>query len=224
MRLRVFQRVMLLLIAGGTLLLGREVFGSLHVGTSPEAVRRFVHEAGWWGPAIFVLLFLFRSVLLLPSVVLLTAGGVCFGLLGGAVFGSLGLTFSATIKLLIAHVAGRDELIARLPAGWRERIAALDGRTGVGTLALVTAYPIGPAEMLHIAAILAGMGAVPFVAAVLAGSFVRAGSFSLFGEAIAAGRGLVLAAVVLTLAAVLPLAVPGLRQRLLAAQFSGAPK
>jgi uncharacterized membrane protein YdjX (TVP38/TMEM64 family) len=177
------------------------------LGKTVEAVRGFVSDAGWWGPPVFVVLFAFRSVFLIPSIVLLTAGGICFGVLGGTIFGAAGLTFSAVLKLFVAHVAGREKLRARLSRRVRDKLALLDGKVGAGTLGMVTAYPVGPAEALHIAAILAGMGALPFVLSVSAGSLVRAGSLSLFGEALVAGRGLVLAVAVLSAAALVPAAV-----------------
>jgi uncharacterized membrane protein YdjX (TVP38/TMEM64 family) len=179
-----------------------------------ESVRTFVAATGWWGPPLFVALFAFRSIFLLPSVVLLTAGGICFGILGGAVLGAMGLTFSAALKFLIAHIAGRERLRQRLPARMRARLTVVDGRASAGVVGLATAYPIGPAEALHIAVILAGMNALPFFAAVAIGALVRAGSFSLVGDALVEDRGLLWAAVVLAALAAAPLALPEVRRRL----------
>lgn len=195
-------------------LLGYAVRGSIEVEASVDSVRRLIARAGWWGPVAFVGLFGLRSFLLLPGPVLLTAGGIGFGFTGGMVLGAMGLTFSALLKFAIALVAGREWLTARLPAGLRSRLNSINQRTGVGALALVSAYPIGPADMLHTAAILGGIRVLPLVAGVGAGSLVRAGSFSYFGEAVADGRGLVLAAVLLVALAALPMAVPRLRRAL----------
>ena len=143
--MRISYRLVLLALVVTVLLLGRNYFGSLQIGASAESVRTFVRNMGWWGPPIFVAMFLFRSVLLIPSVVLLTAGGICFGLVGGAVFGAIGLTFSATTKFLIAHLAGRESLLAHLPASWQSRLRTVDSATSAATLTLITAYPVGPA-------------------------------------------------------------------------------
>lgn len=188
---------------------------SLALGHSPEAVRSFVGDLGWMGPAVYVVLFLIRSVLLVPSVVLLAAGGVCFGLVGGTLLGAAGLTLSALAKFFIAHVLGRDRLIARIPPRVRARMSAIDGRMGANMLAAATAYPIGPNELIHIAAILSGMSLLPFLLAVGAGSLVRAGSFSLFGNALVEGQGLVVAIVVITAIAVAPLLFKPFRVRVL---------
>ena len=187
----------------------------LQVEADPESVRRFVAELGWLGPVAFVALFLLRSALLIPTVILLTAGGVGFGIALGTLLGALGLTVSAAAKLGIAHVVGRDALLARVPTRLRERLAYVQHDASRGFIGLVTAYPIGPAEAVHLAAIVAGMSAAPFLGAVFAGALVRAGCFSLFGNALVAGSGLVAATAILTLLALVPLAFPRVRRQLL---------
>lgn len=208
-------RLVLLAVVVIVLVLGRNYFASLQIDASAESVRHFVRDMGWWGPPLFVAMFPFRSVLLLPSVVLLTAGGICFGWLGGAVFGALGLTFSAGTKFLVAHLAGRDRLLSRLPTSWRSRLGTVERSTSTATLALITAYPVGPAEIFHIAAIVAGMKALPFVGAVALGALVRASAFSVFGDAIAEGRHLGTSILVLTAALLAPLTIPGVRRFIL---------
>jgi uncharacterized membrane protein YdjX (TVP38/TMEM64 family) len=187
--------------------------GAVPVEATAESVRAFVSEAGWWGPPLFIGLFALRAVLLVPSVVLLIAGGVCFGIVGGALFGAAGLTFSALVKLVIAELAGREQLLARMPARMRRRLAFVEGNVSARTLAVVTAYPIGPAELIHVAAILAGMHALPYLVAIASGSLVRAASFSLFGDSLVEGRKALLAVAVLSLLAVLPPAVLWMRRR-----------
>jgi uncharacterized membrane protein YdjX (TVP38/TMEM64 family) len=196
--------------------------GLVPIEASAGAVRGFVDGLGWWGPPVFVGLFAFRAVLMLPSVVLLVAGGVCFGVLGGAMLGGLGLTVSAGLKWAILQLAGRERLRAALPARLRRRLAASDGPAGAGVLAVATAYPVGPGELLHTAAILAGMPVVPFLLAVAGGSLVRAGSFSLFGGALTEGHGLATAVAVLSAIAVLPLFAPRVRRALRGAGGAGS--
>ncbi len=194
------------LLVGGTLLRDQ-----IDVMATAESVRLFVAGLGVYGPVVFVALFLFRSVLLIPSVVLLTAGGACFGILGGTIFGALGLTTSAAAKVLIAHLAGRDRLVEYLRRRTGDVAEYANRPLGPRTLAVVTAYPIGPAEVLHIAAIVAGMNAASLLGAVFAGSLVRAAGLSLFGDALVEGRGYVAAIIVLTVALVAPFAPRALR-------------
>lgn len=215
MGMRVPYRLLVLALVVAVLWLGRNYFGSLQIGASAESVRNFVRDMGWWGPPIFIAMFLFRSVLLIPSVVLLTAGGICFGLLGGALFGALGLTFSATMKFLVAELVGRETVLNRLPIAWQSRLRAVDSSTSAATLALITAYPVGPAEIFHIAAIVAGMNILLFISSIGLGALVRASAFSVFGDAIAQGRNLGVSVVVLTLALLAPLTIPAVRRVIL---------
>ncbi len=207
-------RLALLAALVALLSLGYVLRGSINIDANTESIRRFVAALGWWGPIAFVGLFALRGALLIPSVALLVAGGVCFGLLGGTLLGALGLTFSATLKFYLAALAGREWLVARLPEHTRVRLAAINDRGGAGVLGLATAYPIGPAELLHVAAILSGMRAAPFFVAIAIGALVRAASLSFFGDAMAEGEGLVLAGVMLGAAAALPLLVPRFRRML----------
>jgi uncharacterized membrane protein YdjX (TVP38/TMEM64 family) len=173
-----------------------------------------VVSLGWWGPAAFVGLFAVRGAVLLPGLVLLAAGGACFGFAAGTVLGALGLLLSAGLKFGFGALAGRHRLLARLPARARERLERLQSRGSAGIVGLATAYPVGPADFLQIAAIVAGMRAAPFFIAVGLGALARAASLSFFGEALAGGRELILAGAILLAAVTLPLLVPRLRRAL----------
>jgi uncharacterized membrane protein YdjX (TVP38/TMEM64 family) len=215
-RTRIWHRLLVVAVAILALVgIGQVLRGSVEIEASAESLRRFVLSLGWWGPAVFVGLFLVRGALLLPGPVLLTAGGVCFGLAAGTFLGALGLVLSAGLKFLFGAIAGRDELLKRLPARARGRLKLMQSRGSAGIIALATAYPIGPADFLQIAAILAGMRATPFFVAVAVGALARAASLSFFGESLAEGRELLLATGILLVLSTLPLLVPRLRRAFL---------
>jgi len=181
---------------------------SLEIEWSAESVRTVVEHAGFWGPVIFLFMMTFRFAVLIPSPILLTAAGVCFGVFAGTVYGGLGLLSSALLKFAVAKLLGREALIARLPDPTRRRLAVANSGLGVGILGLASGYPVGPAGVIHIGAILSGMRLVPFAVAVGVGSIIRAGTFSYFGNALTEGDGLPLATGVLVAVAVSPLLVP----------------
>jgi len=181
---------------------------SLKIEWNAESVRMVVAQAGFWGPAIFLFMMTFRFAVLIPSPILLAAAGVCFGVVAGTVYGGLGLLSSALLKFALAKLLGREALIARLPEPTRRRLGVANSGLGVGILGLASGYPVGPAGVIHVGAILSGMRLVPFTLAVGVGSIVRAGTFSYFGNALTAGDGLALATGVLVALAVLPLLVP----------------
>ena len=156
------------------------VRGIAPIEASADAVRGFVAGLGWWGPPAFVGLFAFRSVLVLPSVVLLAAGGVCFGVLGGTLLGALGLTFSAALKWTIAQLAWRD---ACSPRCRRLRRAGHERRARQASRSSPSPRPIRrTGELLHTAAVLAGMRAAPLLLAVAGGVAGAGGCFSFFAR------------------------------------------
>ncbi len=183
----------------------------LDVEWSAESVRDLVRSVGWWGPAVFVALLAFRLVVLIPSAVLLTAAGACFGFAAGTLYGGVGLLIGALLNFGAAHWAGRDRLLAQLPPRTRERLALADSSLGVGVVALATAYPISPITAIQLGAILAGIHLLPYGAAVFAGALVRAATYSLFGDALVGGEGLWVATGILAAVTGLPLLVPRVR-------------
>ena len=68
-----------MVVLGAAFLTGWLVRAQLDIGLSVDSIRGFVSDLGWWAPVIFTALVTFRQFLLLPSALLLTAGGVAFG-------------------------------------------------------------------------------------------------------------------------------------------------
>ena len=92
---------------------------------------------------------------------------------------------------LRVQLAGAEALRERVPARFRGALHAAHSWRGAATLAVVSAYPVGPQTPVQLAAALAGMGLVTFLASVGAGAMLRAGLFPWFGSALLEGeRGL----------------------------------
>jgi uncharacterized membrane protein YdjX (TVP38/TMEM64 family) len=211
------RRALFVVVALGlTLVSGFFARESVQIEWSAESVRVVVEQAGFWGPLIFLVMMTFRFAVLIPSPILLTASGICFGVVAGTIYGGLGLLLSALLKFAVAKLAGRESLIARLPESARVRLAVANSGVGIGLLGAASSYPVGPAGLIHVGAILSGMRIVPFAVAVGAGSVIRAGTFSYFGNALTEGDGLAIAAGALAAVAVVPLLVPPWRNWLVA--------
>lgn len=184
---------------------------------SVEGLRGWVAGMGWKGPVIFVALVTFRQFVLLPSAVVLSVGGLCFGALTGTWLGALGVALSALMKFFLARHLVRQWLRDRMQATLR----IVDGyaeRVGPLAVGLSTALPMGPTAPMHWAA---GFSTVPWLAFIVAvglGSPVRAFLYSFFGASLddlGSPRSLLAAGLIVALA-LLPLAHPGLRRRILA--------
>ena len=179
---------------------------------SVASVRGVVEGLGFWGPVGFVLLVALRSPLLLPSQLVLTVAGLCFGAVEGAVYGGTGLLLSGLFAFSIARWLGAEMLRERVPGGLRRTLETGGRRGGPALLALASAYPVGPITLVHAAAAVTGMGFATFVVAAGAGSLARAALYAYFGNSLIEGRvahaGVALALLALCL---LPLAHPRVR-------------
>ena len=216
---RLRQGIGLLLVGASALLLlhaGQEFRASAGIELSPESLRAYVQRVGPIAPAVFLGMVTFRSLLLLPSAIVLTAGGLLFGAPLGALIGGLGLVASALWCFAIARWMGRDWVQSRIPA----RLRPLEERAesiGPPLIGLATAHPMGTMTPLYFAAGLSRIRLAPFLAAcALAGPF-RAGLYAWFGSQLldVGSPRFWLATGVLVAAALLPLAHPAVRRWLL---------
>ncbi len=193
-------------------LLSIPVRDRLDLEWSVASLRELVERAGFWGPVLYVGILTFRFAVLVPSSILLTAAGLCFGAIPGALYATLGLSLSALLKYGVASIAGRDFLLRQVPERMRARLAVGSRRASAGGLGLVCAYPFGPKHVFQLAAILSGMSLLRYVAAVGLGASFRAGAFAGLGEALATGAGLLWITAGLLAVGSLPLLVPGWRR------------
>jgi len=212
-----YPREIVLLGALVLLGLGRLAAVRLGIEWNPSSVRELVAGLGAWGPVLFVALVTFRQLILIPSQILLVAGGLCFGVGAGTVYGALGLVISATLVFLLARYVGKEAMLSRVPPEMRPLLDAAGRRAGPALVAIGTGYPVGPLTAYHAGAGITTMSLMAFLVAVTAGGLVRGFVFTSFGSALMQGMGnqLLLAGLLLLLAALLPLASPRARRWIL---------
>ena len=112
----------------------------------------FVARLGPWGPALFVLLYLVATVLLLPAVVLTLGAGAVFGLGPAVLAVSAGATLGATASFLIGRHLARGWVAGRLAA--HPTLRAIDeavGREGWKLVLLTRLSPAFPFVLLNYA-------------------------------------------------------------------------
>lgn len=202
--------IVLALIGSGQVL--RDQSG---VELNPESLQAFVKAQGWLAPIIFVLLVSLRQFLLVPSALLLTAGGLLFGAFMSSVLGAAGLFVSTLFLFAIARgVAGettRKHLAERFP-----RIDRSVGSTGPFLVFFTMAYPLGAITAVALAAGFSSIRVGPLAAAAALGGIVRASTYSFVGSTLldVGSRSFWIAVGFLALVTLLPLAHRGTRRRL----------
>ena len=101
------RRVFVLLFLAAAFIIGATAQEQLGISFSVEgleAFRQWVQGLGWWGPAVFILLVIFRLFIGLSSHLILTLGGLAFGVAGGIVWGSIGLLLSSLVLFYLAQM------------------------------------------------------------------------------------------------------------------------
>jgi uncharacterized membrane protein YdjX (TVP38/TMEM64 family) len=174
----VFAGLAFLFFAGGS------VRQSLGIEFDVESVRAFADGLGPWGPFLFILVVAGRTILWLPSQVVLIAAGLCFGTVVGAIAGGAGLMLSGLLLFLLARYAGRESIEARVGPRLRGLLDFMTRRTGAAAFALACGYPITPLSPLQAAAGLTPMPISNFIPAAFAGGMIRAAVFAYFGDAL----------------------------------------
>jgi uncharacterized membrane protein YdjX (TVP38/TMEM64 family) len=207
--------LLLLALVLTAFVLGRTLRSNFGVEFAPESIQAWVAGFGWKAPAIFIALVVFRNFFLLPSIVVLVAGGLCFGASLGTVLGTAGVWVSGLMYFMLGRRIGREWFRRRF--GERmERFERRVERVGPLIIGLVTAYPSGPMSPFHSAAGLSSIRLGAFVVAVGVGGLVRAFAYSFFGSTLLDLGSLrfYAATALLAAATILPFTHAGLRRRL----------
>lgn len=213
-RARHLLPLVLIGLIGLAFLAGSFVRGELEAATSLDSARVWVETLGWRGPVIYLALLTFRQFLFLPSALVLSVGGLCFGVLGGTLLGAAGILLSGMMKFALTRGIARNWFRNqdRRIAVFRERIE----NAGPALIALATAHPLGPMGPVHWAAGLTTIPPLAFLLALLFGGPLRAAVFSIFGSSLIDGGSLLFYVVLGVVLGVvlLPLAHPSVRRRL----------
>jgi len=204
-----------LAIVGLAVLLGHLVRAHLDMELSPAGIQQAVARFGWWAPVGFFVLTTFRQFLAIPSMFLLPAGGLCFGVGLGTALGGGALIVSGCMKFALARWLGRDWVRARFGAGFARLERRVD-RLGPVVIGLSTAHPLGVLAPFHWGAGLSSIRFTPFVLAILLGAPVRAFAYSAFGATLAdpTTSEFLWVSLGLACAMLVPLAFPTVRRRL----------
>lgn len=109
-------------------------------------------QMGPWAPVLFIVLYVFACVALVPAAMLTLAGGAVFGLFWGVVYVVIGASLGATAAFLIGRFLARDWVTARL--GDNPMLAAVQEATerdGWKIVFLTRLAPIFPFFLLNYA-------------------------------------------------------------------------
>ena len=145
--------------------------------------RDWIDSIGSWGPLAYVVLVVIRLFLGLSTHVVLTLGGVAFGLTEAIIWGGLGLTLSGVVQYGLGYYLGSDWVTQRL-ADKNERLQLILARSGVPALFLTTVHPLGPQSPMTIVAGAVQFPFTKFVVTMMLASPIRASIYAVLGGAV----------------------------------------
>ncbi len=194
----------------------QQLRGQIGLEWSAASVQETVGRLGWLAPLGFLVLVSGRQLFALPSMLVLTSAGLLFGAAAGALLGGIGITLNACVLFGVARLMGRDWVLPKL----HERFPDFEERAntaGPMVIGFMTAHPMGVLTPFHFAAGVTGIGWARFAGVVLPAATFRAICYALLGATLLepGSPRFWLATGLLLGAALLPLAHPGLRTRLL---------
>ncbi len=104
-----------------------------------------IERLGAWGPALFVLVYVLATVLLVPGSVLTLGAGALFGVLLGSVYVSLASTLGATAAFLVGRYLARGRVSKKIEGNATfatiDRAVAEEGWKIVGLTRLSPLFP-----------------------------------------------------------------------------------
>ena len=172
----------------GLLALGIFVRTQLGINLDPESIRLWVLSAGPIAPILCVAMVAGRSVIGLPSQVVLIVAGLSFGTFWGTVYGALGLEITGLVTFQLARTAGRESVHRKIPQRLRPIVARAGERPGAVFVAVATGYPIGVLTAYHALAGVTSMKFGVFAFSLGLGATARAATYAYFGNSLMAGE------------------------------------
>lgn len=215
------QRTRMRLVVGAVVivalvLVARHLRTRYGIEWSAESIQAAVRQLGPLAPIGFLMMVLVRQLLALPSVIVLTSAGLLFGAVLGAILGGVGLGLNALVLFFAARFMGRDWVLPRLEARYPD-FETRANAAGPMLIAVLTAHPMGLLTPFYFAAGVTRMSLPVFALAVFPAALFRAALYAFLGANLLepGSPRFWVATGVLVVAAVLPLAHPGFRARLL---------
>jgi uncharacterized membrane protein YdjX (TVP38/TMEM64 family) len=153
-----------------------------HVQWSVDSLRDWIQQ---WplAPLAFIAVMVLRPFMLVPSVLLMTAGGALFGFVGGTLLGTIGGTLSGVMLFWLSRSLGRDFIERRIGARLRQVDDYFRDR-GARLVTLYTAFPATPLGIMQLACGLSAMPLAQFTVASLIGVLPRTALLAWFGDAL----------------------------------------
>jgi len=148
---------------------------------SVESIKEFILGMGVWSPLIYMLLYVFTSIIVFPNLLLSIAGGAIWGAYLGTVYTVVGATIGSILPFLIAKYLGRDFVFHLLKNTKLEVCDRFVARNGFISVFIARLIPLFPWELVNYGSGLCGVRMRDYMLATFLGIIPGSFTFSLIG-------------------------------------------
>jgi uncharacterized membrane protein YdjX (TVP38/TMEM64 family) len=135
-----------------------------HFGDEIKIVQEWVRSLGFWGPAVFVLIYIIVVIAALPGTALTLMSGAMFGSVTGIISSSLGATLGAGASFLIARYFARESVAKWVSKHKKfKKIDDLTATRGPVIVAFTRLVPLFPFNVFNYAFGLTRVGFWPYL-------------------------------------------------------------
>ncbi|MBU4334086.1 MAG: TVP38/TMEM64 family protein [Candidatus Omnitrophica bacterium] len=150
---------------------------------SEEEFKTWVESLGVWGPIIYVVVYVFRPLILFPAGVLSATAGVIWGPLAGFLYLQIAANISSTAEFLFARYFGR-ELVEKHLKGKIQDLDEKIEKHGFLTVLLIRLIPNLPWDVQNLSLGLTKVRFRDYFLATLIGIMPGSFAFVFFGSSL----------------------------------------
>ncbi|SIS45312.1 TVP38/TMEM64 family protein [Salimicrobium flavidum] len=162
-------------------------FTHFHFNIRPADIRDFVLSFGWWGPFVFLLIYIIGPLVFFPTSVLSLGAGLAFGVWPGVIYIIAGATGAATTGYVLARVFGTS-VVKMDNFSWSEKLFDQMNKRGFLYIFVLRLIPIVSFDLLSYAGGIAKVKFKSFLIATVLGMIPGTFAYSFLGASIASGN------------------------------------
>lgn len=167
-----------LLIAAAFCLLNRY---NIIKGFGASEIKEYILSFGIWAPVIYIILFTFVPLTLFPDSVLAIAGGMCFGVMGGAICTMIGAILGGTLAFFISRTLGKG-FAKKFSNNEMQKISTKIEEKGFLIVLFLRLIPLFPFDVISYSAGLSKIKLKDFIFATVIGTIPGILIFSNIGD------------------------------------------
>ncbi len=180
-------------------------FDFRYLKVTPETLRGWVDDFGWYAPVIYMGMYVVRPFILFPASVLAMAGGLAFGTWYGMLYTVIGEVIGAVLSFLLARKVGAGLFGGKENPRFLKLERAMEKR-GFTMVLLLRIAPFVPFDLVSYAAGVARVPLRAYFIGTLIGTLPGTFAYNFLGATLASGdwRDYVIAGIVFAVALSVP--------------------